>query len=265
MTRHSISKGIKGALGRFAGAAGLYASNFSSKMVVVAFHRVNDNVPEDGLTCTSARFEEFCAFFQRYFRIVPLSEQIRGCRERRDMGGTLSITFDDGYLDNYEVAAPVLCKLGLPATYFVVSGFIGTDFVPPWDNHLKPKLAWMNWDQVRGLRDLGFDIGAHTHSHINMGRESQQVISKELALCQETLERELGFRPRLFAYPFGGRSNISPLALSLVKAAGYECCLAAYGGVNPRVSDPFSINRIGIAEWFASPHQFGFEVIAGRA
>lgn len=263
--RIPTGKKIKSALGWAASAAGVYAHSFRSKMVVVAFHRVNDQMAEDGITCNSARFEQFCRFFRQHFRTVPLSEQIAGCRTRCDMGGTLSITFDDGYLDNFEVAAPILRKLGLPATFFVATGFIGTEFVPAWDRHLNPRRAWMDWDQLRSLRDQGFDIGAHTDSHIDLGHTDPEVIRRELAVCREKLKYELGISPRLFAYPFGGRHNISPASLCLVREAGFECCLGACGGINPPIADHFRLNRISIGDWFATPHQFGFEVVTGKA
>ena len=122
----TAKKNIKSLLGRAAGACCLLARDFSAKMVIVTFHRVNDRLDLDGITCNSRTFETFCRYFRSHFTVVPLSEQIAGTRSGRNMGGTLSITFDDGYRDNAEVAAPILLRLGLPATFFVVTGFIGT-------------------------------------------------------------------------------------------------------------------------------------------
>src|ERR1700693_3674727 len=120
-----IAKRVKGAIGHAAGFAGVFARGFRSKMVIVAFHRVNDGMPEDGLTCSSAKFEKFCRFFRSHFRVIPLWEQVAGRDGTQALGGTLSITLDDGYRDNFEVAAPILRKLDLPATFFVTTGFIG--------------------------------------------------------------------------------------------------------------------------------------------
>lgn len=252
-------------LGRVAHAAGAYARNFPSKMVIVTFHRVNGWMDADDITSSPAKFEQFCSFFREHFRIVPLTEQVAGCRELRDMGGTLSITFDDGYRDNFDVAAPILRRLGLPATFFVATGFIGTDYKPPWDGHLCQPAGWMSWDQVRALRDEGFDIGAHTDTHADLGKVDAEAARAELATCRAKLQHELGSPVTLFAYPFGGRDNISPVSLRLVREAGFECCLSAFGGVNPPIADPFHLNRISINEWFATPHQLGFELIARRA
>ena len=258
-------KTLKGLLGHVVDAAGLLERSFRSKMIVVTFHRVNDWMAEDGITCDSGKFETFCRFFQSHFKIVRLAEQVAGCRNGRGMGGTLSITFDDGYRDNVEVAAPILQRLGLPATFFVTTGFIGTDYVPPWDQHLSQQPGWMTWDQVRALRDQRFDIGGHTVHHIDLGAESPEVIRRELAQCRATLQAELGKPATLFAYPFGGRGNISPASLELVREAGFECCVSACGGVNAPIADPFSINRISVGGWFLMPHQLGFEVLVRRA
>jgi peptidoglycan/xylan/chitin deacetylase (PgdA/CDA1 family) len=261
--RVPAKKRIKDMLGRGADAAGMYANRFPSKMVVVVFHRVNDWMPEDGITCGCARFETFCEFFQRHFRIVPLTEQVVGCRDWRDMGGTLSITFDDGYRDNFEVVAPILRKRKLPATFFVTTGFIGTDLPAAWDRELSVRPEWMSWDHVRALRDQGFDVGAHTDSHIDLGNSDPETVRAELATCRGKLRRELGMEPTLFAYPFGGPKNISADSLRLVREAGFECCLGASGGANPPVADPFRLNRIGgFGDWFATPHQLGFELVA---
>lgn len=258
------SKKIKMILGRAAGLSGAYALHFRSRMTIVAFHRVNDHLPEDGLTCRADKFKAFCQFFKRYFDVIPLSRQIAGCREGRSVGGTLSITFDDGYFDNYEVAAPILRKLGLPATFFVTTGFIGSDVKAPWDAALPHSPRWMSWEQVRGLVRQGFEIGSHTDTHINMASADPEVARAELARSKRRILEELGVSADLFAYPFGGREHISEAAIELVRQAGYTCCMACHGGVNSSGADPFRLNRIGIAEWFDTPHQLGFEIVTNR-
>ena len=264
MTARSRQR-VKKFLGRLAEATGIYARNFRSKMVIVTFHRVNDWMVEDPITCGTGRFEEFCRFFKRHFRVVPLSEQISGCREGRNMGGTLSITFDDGYRDNMEIAAPILKRLELPAAFFVATGFIGTDYTPPWDRQLTRQAGWMDWDQVRELRKMGFEIGAHTNRHVDLATLDSESVRAELVECREMLMRELAEPVTLFAYPFGGREHISEDSRRIVQEVGFECCLAAYGGTNPPITDPYHLNRVTIGGWFATPNQLGFEIVVRRA
>jgi peptidoglycan/xylan/chitin deacetylase (PgdA/CDA1 family) len=262
----SIKARIKTICGRAAGITGVYSRKFRSRMTIVAFHRINDELPDDdGLTCGARKFEAFCKFFRRYFRVLPLSAQVAGCRAGADLGGTLSITFDDGYLDNFEVAAPILKRLGLPATFFVTTGFIGSRIVAPWDEELPRQPGWMSWEQVRDLVSMGFEIGNHTDTHLDLGTADAATIRAELETSNRKLAEALGTPPRLFAYPFGGREHFSQQAAQLVREAGFINCASCYGGENGVCPDPFDLKRMPIAGWFRTPHQFGFESVLGKA
>jgi hypothetical protein len=259
-----IAKRVKGAIGRAAGFAGVFARGFRSKMTIVTFHRIRDDMPEDGLTCASAKFEKFCEFFRTQFRVIPLSEQVAGCTTNRNMGGTLSITFDDGYRDNFQVAAPILRKLDLPATFFVITGFIGTRTIAPWERDLVRQPDWMTWDQIRSLASQGFEIGCHTDTHIDMGTADARTVRAELEASQRKLQEQLGRPARLFAYPFGGRDNINAQSVELVREAGFVCCVSCFGGANAATANPFSLNRITVGQGFVTPDQFGLDLLLGR-
>src|SRR5882762_5480723 len=104
---------------------------------------------------------------------------------------------------------------------------------------------------------MGFEIGNHTDTYIDLGTADPDTVRAELALSKRKLHDALGKPARLFAYPFGGRTNISTRSRELVREAGFECCVACYGGVNSGTPDPFNLNRIGMAEWFGTPDQLG--------
>ncbi len=261
----SITKRAKGVLGHAAGTAGLFARSFRSKMTIVTFHRVNDDLPDDGLTASSAKFSKFCQFFRAHFKVVPLSQQVAGCGAGEDMGGTLSITFDDGYRDNFEVAAPILRKLNLPATFFPVTAFIGTRTVAPWDRELVRQPGWMDWEQLRALAAEGFEIGSHTESHIDLGTADAETVRSDLEMSRRKLHEQLGRPVRLFAYPFGGRNNLSERSRQLVREAGFTCCVSCFGGANGPSADPFDLKRITIGQGFVTPDQFGLDLLIGSA
>jgi peptidoglycan/xylan/chitin deacetylase (PgdA/CDA1 family) len=234
--------------------------------VVVALHRVQERVePGDGLTISARMFERHCRFFRRHFRVVPLREIVEKLERGQRLNRELAITFDDGYRDNFEVAAPVLARLGLPATFFVVSEFMGTNVVPWWDRDRGARHEWMTWDQVRALRARGFDIGAHTRTHADLGRVSGAEARDELAGARRDLERELGETVDLFAYPYGGDDNITEANRALVEAAGFRCCCSAVGGITTTGSSPFHVQRIPLTTWHQSPEQFGLEAALGRS
>jgi peptidoglycan/xylan/chitin deacetylase (PgdA/CDA1 family) len=200
-----------------------------SFMAVLLFHRVTDEIPEDGLTVSTARFRGMCRMFRRSFRVVPLAEVFRVLRAGEPFARrTIAITFDDCYRDNL-FAARVLAEHGLPASFFVPSSYVGTDRVFPWDRKL-PRLANLTWDDVREMARMGFEIGSHTLSHANLGDVSAEQARREIFESKAAIERQTGCLVRHLAYPFGGRDNFSEKWLPLLEAAGYEGYLSGYGG-----------------------------------
>ncbi len=101
---------------------------------------------------------------------------------------TVSLTFDDGDADNYDVR-PILAKNNLHATFYIVSGFTGID-------------GFMTADQLHGLYEDGNEIGGHTVSHVKLTEVRGADLRREV--CQNRLDlMSLGFDVVSFAYPFG--------------------------------------------------------------
>jgi hypothetical protein len=118
---------------------------------------------------------------------------------------------------------------GLPATFFIPTGFVGTDLVFPWDCGLK-HMPNLTWDDVRTIRRLGFEIGSHTITHANLGTATAEQARQEIVDSKNILEKQVGSCVRWFAYPFGGVNNFRREWLPLLEEAGYEGCLSAHGG-----------------------------------
>jgi peptidoglycan/xylan/chitin deacetylase (PgdA/CDA1 family) len=258
-----VSRSLKGLLGRMIFTAGLDAILLRNAAVIVAFHRVQDTPAPDALTIGVEMFERYCRFFRRHFRVMPLRDLVLRFERGLGLNRELAITFDDGYRDNFDNAVPVLEKLSLPATFFVVTEWIGTDVVPWWDRAQGVRHPWMTWDQVRRLHGKGFDVGLHARTHIDLGRASEAEARGEILDARRELGRQLAAPVELFAYPYGGRQNLAEANRALVKAAGFRCCCSCFGGSNAAGTDPFHLRRVAISPWYASPHQFGFEVALG--
>jgi peptidoglycan/xylan/chitin deacetylase (PgdA/CDA1 family) len=257
---------VKRVLGQTVFASHLDAVLLRNAAVVVAFHRVQETAePDDGLTVSVRMFERHCRFFRRHFRVVPLGDIVKKLEHGQRLNRELAITFDDGYRDNFEAAAPVLEKLSLPATFFVVTQSIGTDSIPWWDRERGVRHAWMTWDQVRELRRKGFDVGAHTRTHADLGRISGTEAEREIFGGRLELEREIGAPVDLFAYPYGGPEHLTEANREMVKAAGFRCCCSCFGGINTTGGSPFNLPRVPITFWHESPQEFGFEVALGRS
>lgn len=252
-------------LGRALSVSRLHRLALKDVATIVAFHRVNDTIPEDGLTRGSRDFEDLCRLFRDNFDVLPLADMVSRLGRGASMARTLSITFDDGYLDNFEVAAPILKRLALPATFFVATHFLGSTTVPWWDEQLARQPGWMTWDHVCTLAREGFDIGAHTQRHVDLGKVSGADAQAEITGSHADILREIGTAPAHFAYPYGRVDNMLDSNRALVAAAGFTCCLSCHGGLARPGDDPFRLHRVPISPWYRTPQQFLFEVAARSA
>ena len=159
----------------------------------------------------------------------------------------------------------LLASFSLPATFFLVSQWIGSDVVPWWDRELGVRHPWMTWDQVRSLHRKGFDVGAHTRTHVDLGRISEVEAREEIFSARLELQRQLEAPVELFAYPYGGPNHLAEANRDVVKAAGFRCCCSCFGGLNAAGTDPFHLRRVPVSSWYASPHQFGLELALGMS
>jgi peptidoglycan/xylan/chitin deacetylase (PgdA/CDA1 family) len=241
----------------------LYRLFFRNRAVIVLFHRVDDELAErrDPITCSRATFQKYCDFFKRFFKVVPLSELVAKVKAGEDVSRHAVITFDDGYEDNHDFAAADLQARNLPACFFVVSEFIDSDCQAPWDAHAGVTSRWMGWDEVKALTRQGFEIGAHTRTHPDLGKTHGEAATDEIVGSKERLEKELETEITLFSYPFGGKDQITEENREKIKQAGFDCCLSAYGGTVPKEADPFHLERIAASNWFVSPYHFGLDAM----
>jgi peptidoglycan/xylan/chitin deacetylase (PgdA/CDA1 family) len=254
---------IKNVLGRTMLASGFDRILLANTAIVVVFHRIAEAPEWDSLSVGVKTFARYCEFFARHFRVVPLGEIVDRLADGRCLDRQLAITFDDGYRDNFENAAPILERLALPATFFVVSDWIGTAVIPWWDRQQGFRHPLMTWEQIRTLHQRGFEIGGHTRTHADLGSLSGDRATEEISGARRELQERLGTTVDLFALPYGHPDNLADANRALVKAAGFRCCCWCSGGVNPGGTDPFQLARIPISGWYASPAQFAFEAAVG--
>jgi peptidoglycan/xylan/chitin deacetylase (PgdA/CDA1 family) len=119
---------------------------------------------------------------------------------------TFLITLDDGYLDNWEYALPILEKRGLQAIFFVITSLVGSGGSDRKDS----TKGYMAWNHLRQLLDKGHIIGAHSVSHRDLSCLSQTEVEKEIGGSLLEIQEKLGVQPRLLAYPYGQLPTIVP-------------------------------------------------------
>jgi peptidoglycan/xylan/chitin deacetylase (PgdA/CDA1 family) len=281
----------------------------TARLSILIFHRV---VPESDplfpMELEAAHFERLCAWVASMFHVLPLDEAIA----RHALGDlparALSITFDDGYADNHDVAMPILQRHGLSATFFVATGFLdggrmwndtviesirGTanealdlrplaidglgvlpvqgfpqrraaiDLVIGRVKHLHPteRLELVNMlaelsgatlpnnlmmasSQVKGLRQGGMQIGAHTVSHPILASLSVDEARAEIAQSRDVLEGLLAERVPLFAYPNGKPGqDYNADSVRLARELGFDAAVTTAWGAARFGEDVFQLPR----------------------
>lgn len=151
---------IAGAL-YYSGFLSLYRSLSGKRNpIILNYHRVFDpaahnEVVPPGMIVRPQSFVKHLRYLKRRYRVVTM-EQLIESRERHEPAGPplCAITFDDGWRDNYEDAVPLLRRYGLPATFFICTGFMGNGQTP-WFyrlGHVLHALAGISDDRWAALR-----------------------------------------------------------------------------------------------------------------
>lgn len=136
-------------------------------------------------------------------RHVDLLVQVR---QAGDSGLWPEVTFDDGHISHFELAAPILQSRCLTARFFITVGWTGK------------KQGYMGWRELRSLHENGHSIGAHGWTHTLLTHCSERELNTELGNARLTLEDRLGTSITTMSLP-GGRYNRR--VLSACEEAGY--------------------------------------------
>ncbi|HRA55217.1 MAG TPA: polysaccharide deacetylase family protein [Thermoflexales bacterium] len=143
----------------------------------------------------------------------------------------IAITFDDGWRDQYDIALPLLKEFGFKATFFVVSGWVGRG------------RTLMTWAELRDLRARGHWVGSHSVTHGAAAKQTDKVVAYEVIQSRNTISRELGGPPTIFAYPLG---SIDARAEALARAAGYVAAVDVQANPIQRATQLYRLKRIEV-------------------
>lgn len=168
--------------------------------------------------------------------LVPILGDARGqawfddiaVKEYEPGSGAVTIMFDDGELSTYEEALPAMEKHGWQGSTAVIAEMIGEE-------------GFMNWEQLKGLQNKGWEIVSHGLTHEDLTTMSSQEAKKELNQSKRQLERK-GLTINHFALPFGAY-NAGIMALG---AKEYKSLRAYEQGGTPAGALPWEVKVRGV-------------------
>ncbi len=250
---------------------------------VFMYHHVNRNAG-DLVTLTPEGFENHLRVIRkRRIRTLFLGDLARYLRGEESLPGPSALlTFDDGHLDNWVYAFPLLEEYGIKATIFVITSWLGGGEVrarrgagqgelPEIPRHREVKRraglgdtsVALSWGEARAMEESGLvDIQCHTHFHRDyflagetsprLDPSKRDLFLEDLACSKKNIEERLGKTCRYLSWPWG---KYDAEALSLAANLGFEATVTTEKGVNFPGSDERAIKRIvaksGDERWFA--------------
>lgn len=248
--------------------------------VVLLYHRVTELESDPHhLAVSPARFKSHLDAIVRLGVPMSLAAMLDAARRGSLRAGAVAVTFDDGYADNLTSAAPLLAEAGVPATIFLSTGAIvnGREFW--WDEleRIDPCPAQCSGtraprqahrplvaEEVKALAAIpGITIGSHTVNHPSLAALPPEAQYLEIARARSTIEALIARPVELFAYPFGGRDDLSAETIGAARRAGVTIACTTIGGRVTRATDPMLVPRAVVRDWSADEFARRFAGWAG--
>jgi peptidoglycan/xylan/chitin deacetylase (PgdA/CDA1 family) len=173
-----------------------------AKVPILLYHRFGPAVA-DSMTVTTPVFESHLKFLrEKGYTVVPLRKLVNYYlgRGQPPPDRSVVITVDDGHKSVYAEMFPLIKKYRIPVTLFIYPSAISN---APYA---------MTWDQLREMKKSGLiDIESHTYWHPNFKKDRRRLspsaykksVDMQLKKSKEKLEKELGIRVDMLAWPFG--------------------------------------------------------------
>ena len=215
------------------------------KLRILMYHRIDDTLDRDILCVSPFAFSMQMAWLKEEgYTVIGLEKALECLGSGTLPKKTVSITFDDGYEDNYRNAFPVLSEHGFSASIFPVTGFSrGEKRHPRYKDYPCP-ITYLTPLQIGEMSRNGLSFGSHTDTHPLLTSLSQEDAMKELLKSKKDLEDWTGKPVCSFAYPNGA---FSPEYFPTIEAAGYRAALTTLPGFNTNKTPSFELRRTEIS------------------
>lgn len=208
---------------------------------VLMYHSVADHAApafRTFVTSQSAFADQMAALVDAGYRTVTVGQMLSGWDVPGPGHAPVVLTFDDAFRDFHEAALPVLAELGLQATLYVPTAYVGGTSL--WLRaEQEGQRPMMSWAALTEVVDAGIEIGSHSRTHAPLDLVEHRRVVAEVGDSKTELEDHVQREVTTFAYPFGYHSGAVRRA---VQQAGYTSACAVHERIGT-TADPFAISR----------------------
>ena len=222
------------------------SSDISNEQITCfIYHRFGDNrYPSTNISVND--FRSHLAYLKdNNYHVVTLNKALELLVTGKPVPEkTVVLTIDDGYKTFLENGMPLLREFGFKATLFINTKQFGSgDF--------------LSVKQIKQLINEGIEVENHSHSHAHFvnfkPEELADSFRNDLIKSEEIFMKNFGFKPRLYAYPYG---EYTPEMQKILKDEGYIAAFAQKSGVISILSDSYALPRFPVAGSYAKLEGF---------
>jgi peptidoglycan/xylan/chitin deacetylase (PgdA/CDA1 family) len=213
---------------------------------VLAYHKIDEptaDIKLRGAFTSPNNFAKQMRYLKRRgYEFYTASELIEHYRKNGAFPPrAISVTFDDGWKDNYTFAFPVLRDLQIKATIFLVPSCINqtTSKVVADGEAARQHLSA---EDILEMSKHGVEFGSHTLNHKLLHQISDEEVAFEVTESKKAIENLLQKPCQVFAYPAGFYTDA---AVKAVKNAGYRAAFSTIYGTKDKLN-LYALNRIEI-------------------
>tara|TARA_Y100000768_G_scaffold385071_1_gene370372 strand:+ start:743 stop:1774 length:1032 start_codon:yes stop_codon:yes gene_type:complete len=212
-----------------------YASNIKNSATVFMYHKFGvSKYPSTSVTLEQLE-SHLSEFTKEKYNILSLEYIVDTIINDGDLpDNVIGISVDDADKSFYEVGWPLFKKHNIPVTLFVTTGTIANN-----------NKSYLNWDQIRELKDEGVKIGAHSHTHAHMPDITLEEAKKEIEISNKIFLKEIGEIPSLFAFPYGETNSE---LMNLIKDYKFKVAFGQHSGVINETSNMYYLPRFSLNE-----------------
>jgi peptidoglycan/xylan/chitin deacetylase (PgdA/CDA1 family) len=200
---------------------------------VFVYHRFDDDRYKSANTTTKQLREQFDYFKNNGYEVVPIEKIIQKVNTNQEVPANwIALTIDDAYKSFYENGYKIFKEYNYPFSLFV--------YVEATNRHYGD---FMTWKMIKEISDLG-TVGLHSYSHPRLQNLNSQEIIKDTKKAYDIFEKNLGTKPKIYAYPYG---EFTPLVKKTLKENfDFSAILNQNSGSVNSKSDVYNIFRIAL-------------------
>ncbi len=160
---------------------------------IILFHRIDISPINSQYYVPPEKFEEEIKLLHDWeYTTISTEMLVKAITEGTDLPARpIIISFDDGHLDNYTAAFPIMQKYGFTGVLYIIGNYMGTD-------------GYMNAGQIKEMAAAGWEVGSHSMNHKDLTLlDNPELEHFEIVESKQKLEDALGVPVKTFAYPFG--------------------------------------------------------------